>query len=72
MEQRWDPEVKRFFVKILNSIALGLIWMLTCAAAGLYFELGWGQGVYTIIFYACMAISLAALVIYLYRLWNKP
>jgi len=74
MSSGWDSDIKRFFVKIMNSVAFGLIWMLATATAGLYFELGYTNGkplVYTIIFYICAAGSLALLIFYLYRTWRK-
>ncbi|MEO7982527.1 MAG: hypothetical protein ABI688_00470 [Bacteroidota bacterium] len=74
MERNWDPEVKKFFVKILNSIALGLFWMMACATAGIYFELGYTNGkpvIYTILFYAGMLISLFFLLRYLYKIWKS-
>ncbi len=73
MQRNWDPEVKIFFVKILNSISLGLLWMIACATAGLYFELGYANGkpvIYTIIFYAAAVISLFFLIRYLYKIWK--
>ena len=74
MEQNWDPGVKKFFVKILNSIAMSLFWMMACAAAGIYFELGYTNGkplIYTILFYAGMSISLFFLIRYLYKIWKS-
>ena len=74
MEQGWDPQVKNLFVKILNSIAITLLWMMTCATAGLYFQLGYFNGqsvIYTIIFYAVMAVTLFLLVRYLYKTWKN-
>ncbi|MDZ4796225.1 MAG: hypothetical protein SGI83_18250 [Bacteroidota bacterium] len=74
MERNWDPEVKTFFVKILNSIAFGLFWMLTCTTAGIYFELGFTKGkplINTILFYTVMTISLFFLLRYLYKTWKK-
>lgn len=73
MEQGWDPEVKRFFLKILNTISWGLIWILLAATFGLY--LGWaynsGRPVYThIIYYLCMPVSLFFVVRHIYRLWK--
>ena len=41
MEQGWDPEVKKYFVKILNSISIGLLWLMAMVTAGLYFQLGY-------------------------------
>jgi hypothetical protein len=74
MEKNWDPGVKKFFVKILNSISLSLLWMLVCAIAGIYFELGYTNGkplVYTILFYAGMGTTLFLLIRYLYKIWQK-
>ena len=73
MQKNWDPGVKKFFVKILNSISLGLLWMLACAAAGIYYELGYTHGkpdIYTILFYVGMAGSLFLLVRYLMKIWR--
>ena len=39
MEQGWDDDVKVFFVKILNSVAMTLLWVLAAVTAGLYFKL---------------------------------
>jgi hypothetical protein len=73
MEKNWDPGVKKFFVKILNTIALGLFWMLSCAIAGIYFQLGYtnGKPVIYILFYACMVISLIFLIRYYYKIWKN-
>jgi tellurite resistance protein TehA-like permease len=73
MESGWDPEVKRFFVKIMNSIAFGLMWMMACVTAGLYFELGFITGkptISNIIFYVCAIGSLFFLLRYLYKIWK--
>jgi hypothetical protein len=69
-----DPEVKRYFRKILNSFSWGLIWMLTLATSGLFFGLAsFHQGIrwYNILFYAVGATSLAGLIYYLYKVWSK-
>ena len=74
MERNWDPTVKKFFVRILNSIALGLFWMLACVIAGIYYELGYTNGkpvIYIILFYIVMLGSLFLLIRYLVRLWKK-
>lgn len=74
MQPNWDPGVKKFFVKILNSIALGLFWMMACSTAGIYYELGYTNGkpvIYTILFYAGMLISLFFLIRYLYKTWKS-
>lgn len=74
MANNWDPGVKKFFVKILNTISLGLCWLIAGVIAGIYFQLGYANGkpvIYTILFYLVMVISLIFLIRYLYTLWNK-
>lgn len=74
MEKNWDPEVKKFFIRILNSIAIVLFWMMTFATAGIYFELGYSNGkpvIYTILFYTAMLISLFFMIRYLYKTWKN-
>ena len=74
MESGWDPDVKEFLLKILNSISLVLIWMIACATAGIYFQLGYSNGkpvIYTIMFYLLMAVTLFLLLYQLYKTWKK-
>jgi hypothetical protein len=74
MEQGWDPDVKKFLLKVLNSISMSLLWLIACATGGIYYELGYSAGkpvIYTILFYAAMLISLLLLIRYLYNTWNK-
>ena len=73
MEQGWDPDVKKFLVKILNSVSMGLLWLMACSTAGLYFELAYADGkpvLYTILFYAGMGLTLFLLIRYLYKKWK--
>ena len=74
MQPNWDPDVKKFLLKVLNSVSLVLLWMMTCATAGIYFELAYTNGkpvVYTILFYAGMFITLILLLRYLYNTWKS-
>ncbi len=74
MESGWDPDIKKFLLKILNSISLVLLWMIACATAGIYFQLGYTNGkpvIYTIIFYTVMAVTLFLLLRQLYKTWKK-
>ncbi len=74
MENNPEPNIIQFFVKILNSIALTLLWIMAGATAGIYFELGYTNGkplIYTILFYAGMLISLFLLIRYLYKSWKN-
>lgn len=74
MEQGWDPEVKKFFLKIINSISLGLLWMMSAVAGGLYFKLAYRTDIsvaYVILYYIFFSGTLFLLVWYLYRLWKE-
>ena len=74
MENGWDPDIKEFLLKILNSISLVLLWLIACATAGIYFQLGYTNGkpvIYTIIFYTVMAVTLFFLLRQLYKTWKK-
>jgi NADH:ubiquinone oxidoreductase subunit 3 (subunit A) len=68
-----DPEVKRYFRKIMNSFSVGLLWMLFTVTTGLYFDLAIvhnGIEWYNIVFYAIALITFLGLVYYLYRVWS--
>jgi len=74
MEQGWDSEVSAFFIRIVNAIAMTVIWMLTASTVGLYAGLavpGRYPGWATFLYYALLAISFVVLVRYLRRTWKK-
>jgi hypothetical protein len=74
MEQGWDPDVKKFFIRVLNSISMGLLWMMAMVTAGLYFGLAYPDGkpiIYTILFYVVMVVSLFLLIRYYYKKWKS-
>lgn len=72
--QGWDPEVKQYFRKIMNSFGMGALWLLTIATLGLAFKLAiikasvqW----YNLLFYGIFVVTLLLLLWYLYRVWRK-
>ena len=72
MEQGWDPEVKKYFRKIINTIGLGLLWLMLALTTGLYW--GWAHHpnkLYTTVFYGVFILSLFLLIRYYYRTWKK-
>jgi hypothetical protein len=74
MQPNWDPDVKKFLLKVLNSFSLVLLWMMACITAGIYYQLGYTNGkpvIYTILFYAGMVITLVLLLRYLYNTWKS-
>ena len=69
-----DPEVKRYFKKIINSFSVGLLWLLSVATAGLYYGFGItnnGLMWYNILYYILSLLTLAALIYYYFRIWSK-
>jgi hypothetical protein len=74
MEQGWDPEVKRYFRKIISSFSYGLLWMIAVLTTGIYLKLGMSgeKPLYAVIlFYAGAVISLLLLLRYYYKTWGK-
>jgi FtsH-binding integral membrane protein len=73
-EQGWDPEVKKFFHKIISSFSFGLLWMMGTMAAGLYYGLAYRKDIPVIgviLFYVVAIATLILLLRYYYRLWRK-
>jgi hypothetical protein len=73
-ERGWDPDVKKFLLKVLNSISLGLLWLMGSVTAGIYYKLAYAGDnplIYTILFYVILVVTLALLIRYLLNLWKK-
>lgn len=70
MERGWDPEVKKFLKKIIMSLSLGLLWLMTGVTFGIYYELAYKGGIATILFIIIMGVALFFLIRYLYRTWK--
>lgn len=74
MESGWDPKATRMFKKIMNSVSFTLLWMLTMATAGFYFEMAIIEkkmAVKNIVFFSFFLISLLLLIRYLYITWKS-
>jgi hypothetical protein len=71
MEQGWDPQISRFFTRIVNALAWTLIWMIGSATVGFYFGLAFPERFpfwICSIYYAVVAVGLFLLIRYLVRL----
>jgi hypothetical protein len=69
-----DPEVTKYFKKIIRSLFAGLVWLMINITAGIYFELAWSPDYPTIIhilFFVWLAGSLALLLWFLYQVWSR-
>ena len=72
-QQGWDPEVSHYFRKLLSSISVGLIWMMSMVGIGLYAGLAYSSnypGYVHLLFYVLFAATLFLLLRFLYRKWR--
>ena len=68
-----DPEVRKYFGKIIRSFFWFLAWLMAVVTAGLFFKLGEinnGLKWYNLVFYFLAAISFILLVRRLYHTWK--
>jgi len=68
-----DPEVKKYFRKIIYSFSFGMLWLTANVTAGIYFGLAYNndQPIFMILFYTFFVLSLFLLLRYYYRTWKK-
>ncbi len=69
-----EPDVKDFLKKILQSVFIGLLWMIVNMTIGIFFGLLFVNDKVSagnIIFYIFLAGSLAGLIWFYYRTWKK-
>ena len=69
-----DPEVTKYFKKILNSLFAFLIWMFINITGGIYFGLAFREHfplIINILFYLWLALSLGLLLWYYFKVWGK-
>jgi hypothetical protein len=68
-----EPDVKAFLIKIVQSLSMGLLWLLVNMSIGIYYGFAFFEGSPTLgnyIYYGWFLISLTALVIYLRKKWK--
>lgn len=73
--EEWEwHQVKKYFRKIINSFALGLLWLFAMMTFGLYFRLAliaetlrW----YNAVFYSLLLLSFVGLLWYYYKTWKN-
>jgi len=68
-----DPEMKRYFRKIISSFSWGAIWMISISTLGIFFQLGFVAGGfrwYNALFYLVLITSLGFLLRYYYKMWK--
>jgi hypothetical protein len=74
MERGFDPELKKYFRKILYSFFYGLLWLAANVTGGIYFKLAYRSEqpvLVNILFYTFLVASLSLLLRYYYRIWKN-
>lgn len=70
-----EPGVKEYLIRIVNTIALGLLWMALNSTFGIMYDFAFVHEHITrgnIIFYIWFLLSLAAYLWFVIRVWSKP
>lgn len=68
-----EPEVREFLVKIMQSISMGLVWLLINMSIGIYYGYAFFEGspmMSNYIYYIAFLASLIALILYLKKKWK--
>ena len=68
-----EEDVKEFLIKIVQSISMGLVWLLANMSIGIYFGFAFFEGRPSLgnyIYYTLFILSLFALINYLQKKWK--
>lgn len=72
--QGWDPEVRQYFKKILNSFVAFVTWLLFISTLGLFMRMAYVVGEWhwhNTVFYSFFLVSFSFLLFFLIRSWRK-
>jgi membrane associated rhomboid family serine protease len=68
-----EPDMKEFLVRIVQTISMGLLWMLLNMTFGIYFGFGFFDdrpSTANYIYYVGFIISLVLLILYFRKKWK--
>lgn len=68
-----EPDVRLFLINIVQSLSMGLLWLLVNMTAGIYYKLGFFDNFpawYNYLFYVWLIASFGLLLWYLRRKWK--
>lgn len=68
-----EPETRGFLKRILQTVSMGMLFLLVHMTFGIYFNWGFFEGSIrtgNIVYYIVFVASLAGLVFYYLRLWK--
>ena len=69
-----EPEVKKYLLKVLNSLCIFLLWSALNVLGGLYWEyaiIHKRLSLYNVLFFTWFILSLVFLIYYFYRTWRN-
>jgi hypothetical protein len=68
-----EPEVREFLIRIMQSISIGLVWLLVNMSIGIYYGFAFFEGSPTLgnyLYYVGFLLSLTWLIFYLKKKWK--
>ncbi len=68
-----EPDIRAFLIRIVQSISMGILWLLLNMSIGIYFGFAFFEGSPTIgnyIYYVAFLASLFFLIKYLIKKWK--
>ena len=68
-----EPDVKAFLILIINTIAMGLIWLIINMTIGIYFNFAFFDqqpSLGNILYYIFFVVTLTLLLLYLRKKWK--
>ena len=70
-----EPGVRKYLIRIVNTISMFLLWMAVKSCAGIMYGAAYWESNFTLsnlIFYTWLLASTALLIWYLYNKWKDP
>lgn len=70
-----EPGVKKYLLRILHTLSLGLLWLALNSTFGIMYDQAFIHGhikTGNILFYTWFVVSLAAFLWWVIRVWSKP
>ena len=70
-----EPGVRKYLIRIVNTISIFLLWMAVNSCAGIMYGAAYLESSFTttnVIFYTWLLLSTGLLFWYLYNKWKDP
>ncbi|MBV9988937.1 MAG: hypothetical protein JO301_14760 [Chitinophagaceae bacterium] len=70
-----EPGVKKYLIRIVNTLSLGLLWMALNSTFGIMYDYAFIHdrlSIGNILFYTWFLASLTAFLWWVVKIWSKP